>query len=844
MKTKLSWRRAQRVCFHASFAIAAGATVALAQVAPTSSGATAATLASGEVVKLDPYISTGTRFDNRTVLESMVPIDVINVREMTAGGQTDLGSMLAASIPSITFPPITAASDASFARPIRLRGLASNELLILVGGKRLYQSSWKAETDVIGPDINSLPPNAFSSIEVLRDGAAAQYGSDAIAGVINFILKRDKGYDISTLAGRNYAGDGSTLETSLDGGIALQKNGYVHASAYYRFHDFTNRQGPDRRQQYFGTRNGQPVVFGTLSPTDNTPVLLPGDAFDPREAAFDRNHHFRRGDPRLNERGIMLNGEQEISPGLTVYGYGGAMERVVVSPYNWRRALDDNTVRAIFPSGYQPMEIPTVTDLLLSGGVKGRSSDWHWDISETLGRNQVSVNPANTLNPSMGTTSPTSFDAGSVMLQQALTMVDLTRSFNIGRPTPLDLALGLEFRRENYRIKAGEPNSYQFGGVLILDGPNRGRQSNAGSQGYPGFQPSDEVNPTRDNVAGYVDLEHHLTKEWDVSIAGRAEHFTNAGDTFTSKLATRFELTPAISLRGSISTGFRAPSLVESFYNQSPTIFQNGVSFITKHFPVSSPAAAALGAKPLKPEKSVSKSLGITAKFMEDAGSLSLDVYQVEVDNQINRTSLFNDASTQRYLIANGFNNVAGATFFLNSDDIRTRGMDITARYNLKFSNGGRLALTSAVNFNQPFVKWVAPTPPQLAAVTTIPIFDRTRVIGLEYGRPRRSFHFDASYQWKQLEFSVREVRYGEYRTASNNAALDQAYRAKWVTDAELTYHVTKVLTVSVGASNAFDIYPDKVLAAANPSGVTQYSGGPFGYNGGFYFTRVALHFK
>lgn len=813
-----------------------------AQSAPAPASSTSAS--EDEPIMLEQFVSVGTRFDQRTVTESPVPIDIISTRDLQVGGQSDMGQMLAASVPSIFFQPNQTASDASFARPIRLRGLASNQLLILVNGKRRHGSAHKAEVDVIGIDINSLPPNAFGSVEVLRDGAAAQYGSDAIGGVLNFVLRSDPGTEFTTMYGQHYEGDGDVFETTLDAGTAWGRDGFLHASAYYRTRDGTNRQGTDKRQQYFGIRNGQPVIFGTVSATDNTPVLLPGDAFDPREATFDRNNNYKRGTSEGDEFGFVLNARRALTDTVTFSAFGGYSERETRNPYVFRRPLDVNNVRAIFPDGYQPIQIPEVDDTSLSVGLNGRAGEWDWELSETWGRNRVAIYPTNTVNATLGTASPTSFYAGGVGLQQASTNLDLKRSFDAGRPAPINFATGLEYRWENYWITAGEPDSYRVGSAKVLDGPQIGTQPNAGSQGYPGFRPSDEVDPTRDNIAVYLDAETKFADRLLLSAAARYENYSDAGSTLDGKIASRLELTPAIALRASASTGFRAPSLVESYYSQSPTLFVSGVSFITRHFPVSTPEARALGAKDLKPEESVAYSAGLTGSFGE-ALTLSVDFYQVEVTDQIVRTSLFNDAGTRAFLAANGFTDVAGATFFINGVDLQTRGLDFTARYSMKFAHGGTLTLTSALNLNKPEVTRVAPTPPELAAITTIPILDANRRISLELARPRESFNASARYEIGKWEAAVRLTRYGEYVSPGSTRALDLTFDAQWITDLDLSYRHSDFVTIGIGASNLFDIYPDKVPPDSNPSGVTQYSNGsPFGYNGGFYFTKITLRFK
>ena len=819
-------------------ALAAASRPASAQNQP------APTTSNDQILMLDPVITTGTRFTNRTVLESVVPIDVINASDLRMTGLVDIGNMLAASVPSITYNPNASGSDASFARPIHLRGLNSDAVLILVNGKRLHPSSWKAETPIIGADIEAIAPNAFSSVEVLRDGAAAQYGSDAISGVINFNLKRVVESTTSVLLGETMAGDGGSLEITADEGQALGTDGFIHTSFYYHHHDFTNRQGYDVRQQYFAFNSaGQPVILPVVSSFNSTPVLPPGDTFDPREATFDRKTNYLHGDPDSDFRSIFINAEKGVGHGMTFYFFGGLTEREEKVPYVFRQPLNINNVRGIFPNGFEPIEEPTVTDIEFTAGIKGKAAGWDWDFSETLGQNEVFVHMIHSLNPSMGLSSPTSFYAGKVGALQSTFDLDVTKQLF----PSLGVAGGLEYRDEGYWIGAGDPTSYNYYGVLVLDGPQIGLQTNAGSQAYPGFRPSDSLHKNRTNEAGYVDFDYKVTPEWDVDIAGRAEKYSDAGNTEDGKVAMRYQITPNFALRGSISNGFRAPSLLESYYSQTPTIFVGSTSYITRSFPVTDPIAVLMGAKPLKPEHSTNASVGVTGEFLNKSLNITLDAYQILVTQMIIRSSLFNDASSIAFLQSHGYPNVAGAEFFINAVDERTRGFDITAHYALpKFANGGRITLTAALNVNQPLVTWVAPTPPQLAAITSIALFTPANVLSQEYSLARQNSDYSLDYNYKRFEANIHETRYGSiFSVNTSNAALNQTFGAKWITDISASFKYSKMVTFTVGVNNLFNTYPDQVIPQNNNTGTGPYpNSSPFGIDGGFFFAKATVNFK
>lgn len=799
-------------------------------------------------------ISVFGRFnDERTVLNSPVPIDSITLGELRGTGYTEASQAIQALVPSFNFPRPSLTDGTDHIRPATLRGLAPDQVLVLVNGKRRHPSALVNVNGTSGAmgrgsvsvDFNAFPPTAIGGVEVLRDGAAAQYGSDAIAGVIDLKLRTDIGYEVTTTVGSTYKGDGNVIEVAFDAGAKLGQNGFIHASTYFRDREHTDRTRNDFRQQYFGTRAGNPIVFPTVSATDLHPVLLATDSFDSREGTIDR-HTSRLGDADSKEYGVFVNAET--GKALKGYAYGGYTQRQSRSAANFRRALDNSNVRSIFPNGFLPFIEGKVTDSSFTGGAKDLTGDWTWDLSQTWGANELRYDVDNTVNATLGNASPTHFYAGKLFFQQATTNLDLTHQFDLGLNAPLRVAIGGEFRWENYKITAGEPDSYRNGGVRILDGPFANSATNLpvpGAQGFPGFQPSDRVNPDRNSYAVYYDMENQLTDKLYASAAVRYEKYNDFGSTVNGKVAGRWQITKPFAIRGSASTGFRAPSLHQGYFSQTATSFISGVPYDVRTFPVTDPVAKLLGAVNLKPEKSNHYSLGATLQLAETF-SATIDCYEIYIDDRIAYSSNFNDTGTRNFLISQGYPSVAGARYFTNAIDTKTSGADLTTRYLLKTKRAGNLILTTGLNVNRQKLTRVANTPPQLAAVSTIPLIDRVETVRYEKGQAQTTINLTATYLYKKWSFVLREVRYGKASLAGSatDPTRDQTVDAQWITDINIAYNLKRYLTINIGANNAFDVYPDTVLDANNPSGFVKYANvSPFGYSGGFYYMRLTCKF-
>ena len=844
-----------------------------------------------ETVELAKFVTTGSRFNDRTETHSMVPIDVISGTELKQGGYNETGAMLQANIPSFNFPRPSLADGTDHIRPATLRGLAPDQTLVLINGKRRHTSALVNLNGTIGrgsvsTDFNAIPAAMIERIEVLRDGASAQYGSDAIAGVINVILRKDTGWGSNFGFGQTKKGDGEDKKLDVFAGVPLGDKGSLFVDLYVRDHTATNRSLADTRQQYFGT-NATTGALTTISGNYGSGIgLSPSNGvLDPREASVNRINH-RFGDPVTKDKGIWLNGEYELADNLDLYFYGGNSIRHANGAGFARRAGDDRTIRAIWPNGFLPFIDSVVEDLSFGGGVKGKSSNWNYDLSTTYGTNKLDYRTSNSANVTLGNASPTAFYDGQLKFGQWTTNLDVATSFNAGMATPLKFAMGAEFRSEEYTIAAGHPDSYRNGGATIIGGPNNGGLAAVGAQVFPGFKPGDAGAHDRDAKSVYVDFEQDINDRWMVSLAARFEDYSDFGKSSTVKLASRVELTPDFALRGSVSTGFRAPHLAQEWFSATSTNFIGGVPFDILTFPVRNAAAIALGASSLKAEKSTNYSGGFTWNPSKGGFSGSVDLYSIKIEDRIVLSSNFTGAPIIALLAAQGITGVGGGRYFTNAVDTTTKGIDVSGRYVWKTSDLGKFTFTGGFNHNTTKASRIKQAPANLAAITTTPLFDLTETIRLERGQPRDNINLSAGWEIGQFSFLVREVRYGEVTlvafTGASQATIDaltpgydvefapavpgsvggtttnkqvlQTFGAKWLTDLDVTYHYSKNVTISVGANNLFDTYPDenirsKVVGGAafngtDNAGIFPFNSiSPFGFNGAFYYTKLSLRF-
>jgi len=764
-------------------------------------------------------VVTGTRSEGRTALQTLAPVDVISNAQLEANGSTELNVALNYAVPSFSFPQPSLTDGTDSIRPATLRGLGPDQTLTLVNGKRRHVSALVNLNGSVGRgsaavDLNTIPTSAIGAVEVLRDGAAAQYGSDAIAGVINVRLREARegggatltyGQNVTTvplLSGDRDERDGETVTLAGWAGLPLGADGFLTISGEFRDRSATNRSGPDPRQQY---------------PAAN----------DPREATFDRLNH-RFGNPNARDITLLANAGIPFANGNELYGFASYQDREADSGGFYRRALDARNVLAIYPDGFLPFIAPQVEDYSVGGGLRAELGEWSSDLSLVYGRNQIDYGVENTLNTTLGATSPTEFYAGRLAYSQAVANFDLVRQYSVDAfAGPLNVGLGLEARYENFEIGAGELASY-------VQGPFPGAP---GSQVFPGFQPSNEVDASRESFSAYVDIEADITNRLTLSAAARYENYSDFGDTLNGRIAGRFEVTDALALRGSVSTGFRAPSLHQSFFTSTATVFTGGVPFETGTFPVSSPTAVALGATPLEAETSVNYSLG--AVFARGGFALTIDAYRIDIDDRILLSENLNSPAVQAILPAG----VTSARFFLNAADSTTEGVDIVASYGWSAGNIGDFNATFGYNYNTVELSNIQSTG-VLSSLTPPPtIFGRQSTLRLEEGTPQDKFILGLDWSRDRLGGFARATRFGETLSPGGAPASDVTLSEQWVIDLEGNVDITSRVNLALGANNVFDTYPDNVPAGLNFNGILPFSSfSPAGFNGRYVYGRVRVN--
>jgi iron complex outermembrane receptor protein len=792
-------------------------------------------------VQLDESVIIGTRASDRTVLNAPVPVDVLTSAEIKQTGATETSQILQLLAPSFNFPRPSIADGTDHVRPSTLRGLGPDQVLVLVNGKRRHTSALVNVNGTIGRgstgvDLNAIPASSIDRIEILRDGAAAQYGSDAIAGVINIILKADAVTDVGVEVGQDYTvldslpssygshlTDGDVTVVDASTGMNFTGGGFFHVTGEYANRGATNRSLLDKRANPF----------------------LP--ASDPRnqDPTFNAARNYKLGDARVNDLGFVLNTElPTFSNGAQVYAFGGAGHREGQGAGNWRQPKNSNNVRAIYPTGFLPYINSTINDYSGTVGVRGEISRWKYDLSGDYGHNAFDFDITNTVNPTLGAASPTEFYAGQLNLGQAVGNLDIARAFPISSfASPLNVAIGVEARREAYGIKAGEPDSYRDGGVKVLDANSTvpiGGTTVPGSQVFSGFRPSDASDHSRTNVGGYIDLEANLLRNLLVGVAGRAENYSDFGSTTNGKVSARFEFSPGYAVRGAVSTGFRAPSLGQEYFSATATNLLNNVLIENRTFPVESEVAVALGAQPLKPEKSVNASVGIALAPLSNL-SFTADYYHITIDDRIVLSGNFQNLGT--FLTAKGFPGITAARFFTNAIDTRTAGVDLVGRYAVDFGNYGVTRFTGGFNKTKTKVTRIAATPAALASQQAV-LFDRVEQGRIEVGQPHESIGLTVDHTVGRFAASVHANRFGEvqFRQSITDALLDETLGAKWVTDINASYRLVQQLSFTIGANNLFDVYPDRQVkvGGANNSGIFPYNGiSPFGFNGRFVYAKL-----
>ncbi|HEY9255874.1 MAG TPA: TonB-dependent receptor [Stenotrophomonas sp.] len=776
---------------------------------------------------LDTVIVTGTRASDRTVLESTAPVDVLTADDLRRAGAIngELGSALQALLPSFNFPRQSNSGGADHVRAAQLRGLSPDQVLVLVNGKRRHVSALVNTDSKIGKgttpvDFNSIPISAIARIEVLRDGAGAQYGSDAIAGVINVILDDDPDSgaveasfgahhtDVEPI-GRTLT-DGQTTFFSAKGGTRFGE-GFVKAGVELQNREGTNRAGFDQIPPW--------------EQTDNN-LRLQGQ----------RNYVL--GDGPSKGLNAWFNGQAPLGETAQLYFFGTYNQRDTEGANYFRYPDDSSNWPQVYPDGFRPVSLGENRDAQGVAGVRGQWGEWDYDASLDYGRNDFTYRLKNSINASLGPGSPTRFKTGDYAFDQTVGNFDLTRVFNTGSASHT-LGTGVELRREQYRTHAGDPASYAAG--PYTDRPT-------GSQAGGGLTPQDEADLSRNVASAYVSLSSQFGEKFSTDIAGRYEHYQDFGSQWTGKLAARYEFVPAFALRGAISNNFRAPSLSQIGYEATSTGYDAAGRLVQgRLLSVNNPIARALGAQPLDPEKSRNYSFGFTSRAGEHF-DLSLDFFQIDIDDRVALSEdITGDALTDFVADNFGVAGVQSASFFVNAADTRTRGAELVANWRQSLA-GGQLLLTGTYSFAKTELRNVVATPAQLLALDPdYVLFGVEESNTLTDATPRTRGQFAAAWNNDRWALQTRLSRYGSATRVfdfGDGYIPRQTYGAEWQLDLEAEYHFTPQWSLAIGGQNVLDNYPDLSNEDIYYFGNLPYDVlSPIGSNGAYWYGRVRYVF-
>ncbi|MDG5497451.1 TonB-dependent receptor [Niveispirillum sp. BGYR6] len=789
--------------------------VMLASSLSTAFAQEATQMAANEPVVLEEIIVTGTRGSQRTVFNSLSPIDVVGGSTIDSTVSSELVDALAQAIPSFNVQRLPAADGQAFVRPARLRGLSPDQTLVLVNGKRRHRSALLGSRGAQAVDLAQIPNFAIKRIEVLRDGAAAQYGSDAIAGVINVILDDQPGFQAFSQVSQYYEGDGTEYQAGAQGGWGIGQGGHVTGTVEWTKADATSRSRQRADAIAFQQSSGLQVP---------NPVQ-------------------RWGQPDLETIRLALDSALPLGEKAEAYLFGTYGEGDGWTDFNWRNPANTSNVykatkafpgwnaNRLYPAGFTPRFGQEDQDYSLVGGVRGNLlGDLRADLSASYGRNRIDYKMKESLNASLGPNSPTRFDAGSLIQEEKNLNLDFSYPWESGLLAgPVNIAFGGERRQEIYKVVAGDYASYAVG-------PGAAEGLATGSNGFPGYSPDQAGRFDQTSYAAYIDVEAPITAIWTVGLAGRYEDFSEFGHTTDGKISTRIELMEGLALRGSASTGFRAPTPAQVYSTRTSqgldTVTLN--TFTSGRLSPSNPVAQYFGAQPLKPEESTNLSAGF-AYQNGDGFTATVDAYQIKLTDRFSQSASFTVTPAIRSrLIALGVpgaNTFTSVSFFTNDFDTRTRGLDIVASYALPVSDG-TLHLSAAYNFNQTRV-----TGGGLNASDT-----QKRLF--EEGLPEHNASLSAEYRWGDFSVLAKLRYYGKWTDSSGNATGDlfQSFGSQSFVDLAGSWNVTENVTLRVGAENIFDSYPEEATFQAS-RGLVYSRNAPYDTDGGQYYARVEVRF-
>jgi len=856
-------------------------------------------------VALDQVVLIGSRNPSRTIVDSAVPVDVIDISEITsAGPQVNLNQILNFVAPSFTSNTQTISDGTDHIDPASLRGLGPDQVLVLINGKRRHNSSLVNVNGTfgrgsVGTDLNAIPSGAIKRLEVLRDGAAAQYGSDAIAGVINIVLNENTNeLTLNMTTGANFSEnangqtggvDGETVNISVNYGLNLGDNGgYINFTGDFDYREDYNRMKAWEGDVFnlyntverFANNDGynltnlldddvdDVIQYGNeaglgLSPTatkaelqdilgaDNTAAELAARVLERKDFNMRVGQSQVRGGRFFANMSLPLDDK-----GTELYSFAGMSSRKGNSAGFYRLPNQSRTYTPAYINGFLPEINSTISDKSFAFGIKGIVNGWNIDLSNTYGKNAFLYTIGNTFNASRQNASPTTFDAGGFNFAQNTVNLDVNQFYD-DIFNGFNVAFGAEYRLENYAIVAGEEASYgQYTGegeLITLPTQSTsedffGNGRPGGSQVFPGFSPANELSRDRSSIAGYFDLEADLSETLLLSFATRFENYSDFGSTINFKLATRLKTSDNVNLRAAINTGFRAPSLHQLNFNSTSTIFQDGIPVEVGTFSNDSRAAKLLGIPQLKEETSRSVSLGFTAKLPEANLTVTVDGYFVGIDDRVVYTGQFRGPGTGTELdnlLSQA--NASAASFFANAIDTESKGLDIVISHRTNL--GANFILKSDLSGTFSKTK-------RVGAINASKVLEDAGLVGTYFPEDSRIYLEEAVPRTKMIlsnnltsgnwNVFLRNVWFGEVSEATANIANQQTYGSKLVTDLSFGYQASESLTLTVGANNFFDVYPDRAMEANRSGGRFDWSrrSQQFGIAGRFLFARLSFKLK
>ncbi len=828
----------------------------------------------------------GTRRPGRSVVQSNVPVDLIDEDTLNAGGFNDISRQLQNVVPSFNFYQPSLVDGTEHIKPASLRGLAPDQTLVLLNGRRFHTSALlnlngTSGRGSVSVDLNAIPSAAIKRIEILRDGAAAQYGSDAIAGVINIITKDAAEGGSVTISGGSYfteldgvpeltgiltdeqgnivpnengadrvtgiygddinRNDGENINFTANTGLALGDDGYINITGEIANANRTNRGGYDDGDTYPLTADGN---------------------FDQRELTVDRDR-FNFGSPDTESYTLLANAGYYLNSKAELYSTITFQDKESVTGAFFREAADEGLfIQDIYPNGFTPQILAEIQDWSVLAGVKGSSEHWDYNASVVTGSNEVDYTTYNTANPTYLSQTPTQFYGGQLANQQTTFSFDASRFIDIdGLFSPLSFALGAEYRIDEFEISSGDEAAYtniqatdESGNPVVDESGNPVYQSDRlFAQGALYFSDAARVDEDRDSYAFYIDLDADITQQWNITLAGRYEDYSDFGSTSNGKLATRYMFSDTFSVRSSVSTGFRAPSLQQQFYTSVSTNFINGVAYEVGTISSTSAAAQALGGSQLEAEESTNVSLGFTWSPIERL-TITADAYRIDIDDRVVLSETLGDSDDEAAIVtqvfnANNIEGVGAVRFFINGVNSRTEGVDVVANYTIDDIAEGSLNLSMGANYNETEVSEVIATAGPADLFAPESLFARRERSRLENAAPKTKANITANWQGEKVSLLLRGNYFGEVTQPGSTQTGDVTVDTAFIVDTEVGYFVTEDLQLKLGVNNLFDKYPQSAVITDAPEvGQFDYvipypNFSPYGFQGRYAYGKLTYSF-